>query len=192
MAAALSRDVNPGPTYAAALLIFSPRLVLTNSPPLSPSEERGSSPPRTSVVAIYAGDGPVRRRRTSWSEAIQPGLQSNGLSAQEWRSYPIQKHKSTRHTDFSLPTPTTDHRPPSPFSQPTTHNSPKDTMSTRNQKPFRNPHDLPTKICAVCGRPFVWRKKWARDWDAVRYCSERCRRQGSGGASTTETEKTPR
>ncbi|WP_415880811.1 DUF2256 domain-containing protein [Methylomonas sp. TEB] len=36
---------------------------------------------------------------------------------------------------------------------------------------------LPAKLCAVCGRPFVWRKKWARDWEAVKYCSERCRRQ---------------
>lgn len=36
---------------------------------------------------------------------------------------------------------------------------------------------LPTKICAVCGRPFAWRRKWARDWERVRYCSERCRRQ---------------
>jgi hypothetical protein len=36
--------------------------------------------------------------------------------------------------------------------------------------------DLPAKICARCGMPFVWRKKWARDWDQVKYCSERCRR----------------
>jgi hypothetical protein len=36
--------------------------------------------------------------------------------------------------------------------------------------------DLPEKICATCGRPFAWRKKWARDWESVRYCSERCRR----------------
>jgi hypothetical protein len=35
--------------------------------------------------------------------------------------------------------------------------------------------DLPEKICASCGRPFVWRRKWARDWAAVRYCSDRCR-----------------
>ncbi|MFK7986336.1 MAG: DUF3253 domain-containing protein [Sandaracinaceae bacterium] len=34
----------------------------------------------------------------------------------------------------------------------------------------------PEKPCRRCGRGFVWRKKWARDWDAVRYCSERCRR----------------
>ncbi|MEX6507157.1 DUF2256 domain-containing protein [Jiella sp. M17.18] len=38
--------------------------------------------------------------------------------------------------------------------------------------------DLPTKTCAACGRPMVWRKKWAKVWDAVRYCSERCRREG--------------
>ncbi|MCC5840646.1 MAG: DUF2256 domain-containing protein [Opitutales bacterium] len=36
---------------------------------------------------------------------------------------------------------------------------------------------LPEKTCAVCGRPFAWRKKWKRVWEAVRYCSERCRRQ---------------
>ncbi|WP_460527501.1 DUF2256 domain-containing protein [Chitinimonas naiadis] len=36
--------------------------------------------------------------------------------------------------------------------------------------------NLPEKLCAVCGRPFAWRKKWARDWDQVRYCSDRCRR----------------
>lgn len=31
------------------------------------------------------------------------------------------------------------------------------------------------KICATCGRPFVWRKKWRKDWENVRYCSEKCR-----------------
>ncbi|MBW3691334.1 DUF2256 domain-containing protein [Aeromonas dhakensis] len=35
---------------------------------------------------------------------------------------------------------------------------------------------LPEKICPVCQRPFSWRRKWARSWEAVRYCSERCRR----------------
>lgn len=35
--------------------------------------------------------------------------------------------------------------------------------------------DLPQKICLSCGRPFAWRKKWARDWAQVRYCSDRCR-----------------
>lgn len=35
--------------------------------------------------------------------------------------------------------------------------------------------DLPEKTCATCGRPFTWRKKWARVWDEVRFCSDRCR-----------------
>jgi hypothetical protein len=35
--------------------------------------------------------------------------------------------------------------------------------------------DLPTKDCATCGRPFAWRKRWARSWDEVRHCSEACR-----------------
>ncbi|WP_454882842.1 DUF2256 domain-containing protein [Sphingomonas oryzagri] len=39
--------------------------------------------------------------------------------------------------------------------------------------------DLPEKTCAACGRPFAWRKKWARDWENVRYCSDACRKQGS-------------
>ena len=35
--------------------------------------------------------------------------------------------------------------------------------------------NLPEKICTACARPFAWRRKWARDWEAVRYCSEACR-----------------
>lgn len=37
--------------------------------------------------------------------------------------------------------------------------------------------DLPAKPCAACGRPFVWRKKWRKDWDQVKYCSDACRRK---------------
>ncbi|MFZ2360844.1 MAG: DUF2256 domain-containing protein [Anaerolineae bacterium] len=45
--------------------------------------------------------------------------------------------------------------------------------------PTPKKQDLPTKICPVCGRAFTWRKKWARNWDEVVYCSERCRRRGA-------------
>ena len=38
------------------------------------------------------------------------------------------------------------------------------------------PGPLPHKPCARCGRTITWRKAWARDWDAVRYCSDGCRR----------------
>ncbi|MCP4206935.1 MAG: DUF2256 domain-containing protein [Shimia sp.] len=43
---------------------------------------------------------------------------------------------------------------------------------------MRKKSDLPNKVCARCQRPFSWRKKWAKVWDEVRYCSERCRRGG--------------
>jgi hypothetical protein len=36
--------------------------------------------------------------------------------------------------------------------------------------------DRPTKTCVTCGRTFAWRKRWARCWDEVRHCSDRCRR----------------
>lgn len=48
---------------------------------------------------------------------------------------------------------------------------------------MRKKADLPVKQCARCGLPFTWRKKWARDWDQVRYCSERCRRGGAAHAA---------
>ena len=35
----------------------------------------------------------------------------------------------------------------------------------------------PSKTCVVCGREITWRKKWARDWDQVRHCSDACRRR---------------
>jgi len=34
------------------------------------------------------------------------------------------------------------------------------------------------KVCCVCGRHFSWRKKWAANWEQVRYCSDACRRRG--------------
>ena len=34
---------------------------------------------------------------------------------------------------------------------------------------------LPEKICKTCARPFTWRKKWADNWEKVKYCSKRCR-----------------
>ncbi|MBV0914056.1 DUF2256 domain-containing protein [Anianabacter salinae] len=49
--------------------------------------------------------------------------------------------------------------------------------------------DLPQKTCATCGRRFSWRKKWARVWDEVRYCSDRCR--GARGSSASGSRKMP-
>ncbi|MBK8851489.1 MAG: DUF2256 domain-containing protein [Saprospiraceae bacterium] len=36
---------------------------------------------------------------------------------------------------------------------------------------------LPQKICVVCAQPFTWRKKWEKNWDNIKYCSEKCSRQ---------------
>ncbi|GAC1399384.1 MAG: hypothetical protein NVS4B12_16990 [Ktedonobacteraceae bacterium] len=47
--------------------------------------------------------------------------------------------------------------------------------NTKKPTVQRKKGELPTKICATCGRPFEWRKRWERHWDEVRYCSERCR-----------------
>ncbi|AZS35482.1 hypothetical protein CVS47_00074 [Microbacterium lemovicicum] len=38
----------------------------------------------------------------------------------------------------------------------------------------------PPKTCASCGREMQWRRKWASNWDEVRYCSDACRRRGVG------------
>ncbi|KAA1063363.1 DUF2256 domain-containing protein [Enterobacter mori] len=39
-----------------------------------------------------------------------------------------------------------------------------------------NKQDLPSRACVHCQRAMTWRKKWAKCWDEVKYCSERCRR----------------
>jgi hypothetical protein len=44
-----------------------------------------------------------------------------------------------------------------------------------------NKQSLPAKPCSVCGRPMSWRKKWEKNWEQVKYCSDACRR-AKGGA----------
>lgn len=46
-----------------------------------------------------------------------------------------------------------------------------------NQLNFKgNKSYLPSKICAHCGLPMAWRKSWAKNWDAIKYCSDKCRK----------------
>ncbi len=33
-----------------------------------------------------------------------------------------------------------------------------------------------SKTCSSCGREIEYRKKWARDWANVKFCSDECRR----------------
>ena len=42
-----------------------------------------------------------------------------------------------------------------------------------------NKQSLPSKICVACGRPMTWRKRWARTWDEVKFCSDACRKVGT-------------
>ncbi len=36
--------------------------------------------------------------------------------------------------------------------------------------------NLPEKICQQCNLPFTWRKKWEKEWENVKFCSERCKK----------------
>ena len=38
------------------------------------------------------------------------------------------------------------------------------------------------KICKTCGRAIEWRRKWEKDWDVVKYCSDACRGHKPGEA----------
>jgi hypothetical protein len=35
---------------------------------------------------------------------------------------------------------------------------------------------LPSKPCVACGLAMSWRRRWAKNWNEVKYCSEACRR----------------
>jgi hypothetical protein len=45
-----------------------------------------------------------------------------------------------------------------------------------------NKQSLPSKDCVACGRPMTWRRRWARTWDQVKYCSDACRKAGTAMA----------
>ena len=51
--------------------------------------------------------------------------------------------------------------------------------------------DLLEKICAACQRPFAWRRKWARSWEEVRFCSDACRTGRRDRARATQTKDDP-
>jgi hypothetical protein len=53
-------------------------------------------------------------------------------------------------------------------------------VASKLPRPFRgNKSNLPQKLCAACGRPMTWRKRWERVWDEVKFCSQRCRSTGA-------------
>ena len=60
-------------------------------------------------------------------------------------------------------------------------------MSRDRTKRLRTKSQLLEKTCAACRKPFAWRKKWERDWDNVRFCSERCRRTGNRNVQSKQS-----
>ena len=57
---------------------------------------------------------------------------------------------------------------------------------TASRQGFKgNKASLPSKPCAVCGRPMTWRRAWAKNWDEVRYCSDACRKRKGGAGQGT-------
>jgi hypothetical protein len=40
-----------------------------------------------------------------------------------------------------------------------------------------NKASLPSKPCVACGRPMSWRKRWAKSWSDVKFCSDACRQR---------------
>lgn len=36
-------------------------------------------------------------------------------------------------------------------------------------------HVKDVRICKRCGRSMEWRKKWAKVWETIQYCSDACR-----------------
>jgi hypothetical protein len=58
---------------------------------------------------------------------------------------------------------------------------------SRNGGHRGNKSALPSKPCATCARPMSWRRAWAKNWEAVRYCSEACRRRKATAAPLPDT-----
>ncbi len=59
-----------------------------------------------------------------------------------------------------------------------------------DRKPKRDDASGPlaAKTCAACGRTMEWRKSWAKNWDSVKFCSDRCRANAKGKAADQGAE----
>jgi len=55
-----------------------------------------------------------------------------------------------------------------------------------------NKQALPSKPCVACGLSMSWRKRWARSWDEVKYCSEACRRSTPASRAGAPSDESAR
>lgn len=60
--------------------------------------------------------------------------------------------------------------------------STSDVQSSSNKVPVSA---LKPKTCLTCGRMITPRAKWAKDWDGIKYCSDRCRSTRPGKVVAT-------
>ncbi len=44
-----------------------------------------------------------------------------------------------------------------------------------------NKQSLPSKPCLHCGRAMSWRRAWAKNWNEVKFWSDRCRASAKRG-----------
>jgi hypothetical protein len=54
-------------------------------------------------------------------------------------------------------------------------------MTARNPSFRGNKAALPSKLCQACGLAMSWRRRWAKNWPEVKYCSDACRRKKAAG-----------
>lgn len=44
------------------------------------------------------------------------------------------------------------------------------------------------KICQLCGRTIEYRKKWEKNWDEIKFCSDKCRAANKGATKKFITQ----
>lgn len=54
---------------------------------------------------------------------------------------------------------------------------------------FKQRVKMISKICAKCGRIIEYRKKWAKNWNEVKYCSDQCKKKKLTESDSTYEEK---
>ncbi len=51
--------------------------------------------------------------------------------------------------------------------------------------------NLPFKLCETCNKEYTWRKKWKKNWEEVKYCSEKCKRNKKQKANAYSSSSIP-
>ena len=63
-----------------------------------------------------------------------------------------------------------------------------DNKSVSNDTIFDRGSYKKFKYCKNCKKIMTWRKKWANNWDEVKYCSQKCKKQKKNSNIKNSTE----